>query len=84
MKAIERSNINPKQRDINFYLEKIGIERFNALEVFSTVGDIRPPYPYQWRATSVVFGDDKLEGIGKTPFEAIKRLYFGIKEIENG
>ena len=77
MKAIERSNINPKQRDINFYLEKIGIERFNALEVFSTVGDIRPPYPYQWVATSRIIpgDDDKFEGIGSSPLEAIRNLY---------
>lgn len=80
MKEIGRSSINPKQRDINFYLEKIGIERFGKLEVFSTAGDIRPPYPYQWRATSIVYGDDPFEGLGGTPFEAIKNLYKDMKE----
>ena len=75
MKEIERSNINTKQRNIDFYMEKIGIENFSKLEVFSTAGDIRPPYPYQWRATSVAYGDDGFEGIGRTPLEAIKNLY---------
>ena len=75
MKAIERSSINPKQRNINFYLEKIGVENLAKIEVFSTAGDIRPPYPYQWLVTSIPFGDDGYEGIGATPFEAIKNLY---------
>ena len=76
-----RSTINPKQRDINFYLESIGIENFKELNVFSTAGDIRPPYPFQWQATSIVFGDDSIEGIGSTPFEAIKKLYQEMRKI---
>ena len=75
-----RSNINPKQRNINFYLEKIGIDRFGKLEVFSTAGDIRPPYPFQWRATSIPYGDEPFEGLGATPFEAIKNLYKDMEE----
>ena len=75
-----RSNINPKQRNINFYLEKIGIENFKELKVFSTAGDIRPPYPYQWQALSISFGDDSFEGIGGTPLESIKALYQSMKK----
>jgi len=74
-----RSSINPKSRNINFYLEKIGIKNFHELKVFSTAGDIRPPYPYQWQATSIAFGDDGFEGIGATPFEAIRDLYKAMK-----
>ena len=76
-----RSSINPKQRNMDFYLEKIGIKRFGRLEVFSTAGDIRPPYPFQWRATSIFYADDCFEGIGSTPYQAVKNLY---KEMEEG
>jgi hypothetical protein len=79
MKSIERSNINQGARTIDFYLEKIGIERFGKLEVFSTAGDIRPPYPFQWVASSINFGDDCYEGVGATPFEAMKHLYRKMK-----
>ncbi len=65
---------------MDFYLEKIGIENIKTIEVFSTAGCIRPPYPYQWRIITIAFGDDGFEGIGKTPLEAIKNLY---KEIKN-
>lgn len=74
MKTVERSSIDTKARSIDYYLEIIGIERFGGLEVFTTAGDIRPPYPYQWHATSIPFGDDAFEGDGKTPFEAIRNL----------
>ncbi|MBW1812103.1 MAG: hypothetical protein JRJ39_00145 [Deltaproteobacteria bacterium] len=74
MKTIERSSISGKARSINYYLEIIGIERFGKIEVFSTAGDVRPPYPYQWRATSIVFGDDPFEGIGGTPLKALQAL----------
>ena len=80
MKEIERRTISEKSRSIDFYLEKIGIERFGKLEVFSTAGDIRPPYPYQWLATSISYGDDPYIGLGKSPFEAIRNLY---KEMKN-
>lgn len=79
-----RSSINPKQRSINFYLEKIGIEKFGSIEVFSTAGDIRPPYPYQWVATSIPYGDDGYEGVGATPFEAIRNLYQEMKNLPYG
>ena len=80
MKVIERSSISSKSRNINYYLEIIGIERFGKLEVFSTAGDITPPYPFQWQATSIGYGDDPFEGIGKTPLEAIRELARNMKE----
>ena len=80
MKEIERSSISYKARNINFYLERIGIERFGKLEVFTTAGDIMPPYPYQWRATSMPYGDDPFEGFGETPLEAMKNLYCVMKK----
>lgn len=79
-----RSSINPKQRNVDFYLEKIGIENFEKLEVFSTAGDYLPPYPFQWLATSIPFGDDGYEGIGRTPVEAIRNLYKIMKHKEFG
>lgn len=82
MRPIERSSINPKARNIDYYLEIIGIERFWTLEVYSTAGDIRPPYPYQWRAVSIPFGDDPCEGIGRTPLEAMRALAKDIKNLE--
>lgn len=78
-----RSSISPKQRNIDFYLESMGIENFKALEVYSTGGDWRPPYPFQWHALSIPFGDDSLEGIGKTPLEAMRNLYKEFKKFEN-
>ena len=52
---------NSKSRNEVFYLDKIkelGCE-FEKLEAFCTDGDIRPPYPYQWRATTkIIKGDD--------------------------
>lgn len=80
MKEIERRTISEKSRSIDFYLEKIGIERFGKLEVVSTAGDIRPPYPFQWLATSIPYGDDAYEGVGATPLEAIRNLYKTMKK----
>ena len=79
MREIERSNISVKARNISFYLEKIGIDRFGKLEVFSTGGD-RVSFPYQWLATSIPYGDCPFEGIGKTPLEAMRNLYHSMKE----
>lgn len=79
-----RANINPKSRNIDFYLEKIkdnfDIE-VDRLEVFSTAGDWLPIYPYQWLAkTKIREGEeDCYEGVGGTPFEAVKDLYYEIK-----
>ncbi len=84
-----RSTTNNKN-DISFYLEKIDeleysypfqkIE-FDCLRAFSTAGDILPPYPFQWVAyTKLREGDDDpFEGIGESPFEAVKNLYKNIK-----
>ena len=80
-----RSTISNKSRGINFYLEKIsdiGYE-VDCLNPYSTAGDILPPYPYQWQVkTKIKMGDDDaLEGIGETPLEAIRDLYFLIKKF---
>ena len=77
-----------KARDITFYLDemkKMGCE-LAKLEVFCTDGDIRPPYPYQWLATNKIRPgeDDPWEGIGSSPFEAVREPYLLIKsEWEN-
>ena len=81
MKFISQSRIIiQKPKSIDAYLEKIGIEQFGGLDVYSTAGDIRPLYPFQWIAKSIPFGDDPFEGIGGTPFEAIKELYKKMKD----
>ena len=77
---------NGKARNSTFYLDAIkalGIDReFAKLEAICTDGSIRPPYPYQWRATSTIRpgDDDPFEGIGETPLEALRNLY---KEMKN-
>ena len=79
---------NSKARNYTFYLDKIkelSIEReFAKLVVFCTDGDIRPPYPYQWLATSTLLSgdDDPFEGFGETPLEALKNLYLQMKEFK--
>ena len=69
---IIRSSV--KRKTIEYYLDRMG-KYFSKIEPFSTAGDIRPPYPYQWRAESICFGDDCFEGLGDSPLEAIKSLY---------
>ncbi len=74
-----------KARDLTFYLDRIkeeGLE-FSKLEAFCTDGDIRPPYPYQWVATAKIRAgeDDPIEGVGKSPIEAVRNLYKNIKEL---
>ena len=69
---------SPKSHSFDSYLDKIkklGFE-FDVLRAYSTAGDIRPPYPYQWQATTKPISgyDDVPEGLGGTPFEAIKDL----------
>jgi len=79
---------NPKARNFTFYLDAIkalDIDReFSRLEVFCTDGDIRPPYPYQWRAISTMLSgdDDPFEGLGETPLEALRNLYKEMKEFK--
>lgn len=72
-----------KARDFTFFLDeikKMGCE-FEKLEAVCTDGDIRPPYPYQWRATTKyrVGEDDPHEGLGSVPIEAIHELYKSVK-----
>jgi hypothetical protein len=72
-----------KARGFTFYLDKIkelGLE-FDKLEAFCTDGDIRPPYPYQWRATTKVRPgeDDPFEGIASEPLEALHLLWKQVK-----
>ncbi len=80
-----RSTISSKSRNIDFYLEKISDIGFevDCLKLFTTAGDIRPPYPYQWQAiTKLRFGDDDvLDNVGETPLKAVKNLYIYIKGI---
>lgn len=61
-------------------IRKMGWE-FDKLQAFSTAGDIRPPYPYQWQATTklLVGEDDVCEGIGGSPLEAVRNLYKNVK-----
>lgn len=74
---------NTKARNEVFYLDRIrelGGE-FDKLEAFCTDGDIRPPYPYQWRATAKVIegDDDQCEGLGARPLEALRELHRSVK-----
>ena len=74
---------NPKNRNEVFYLDRIkelGCE-FDKLEAFCTDGDIRPPYPYQWRATTKIIegADDPFEGLGDTPIKALRELTNEVK-----
>jgi len=76
---------NSKSRSYTFYLDKIkeiNNREFDKLEAFCTDGDIGPPYPYQWKATSnmLVGDDDPFEGLGRSPLEAIRNLYFELRE----
>ena len=76
---------NGKARSYTFYIDAIkalDIDReFAKLEASCTDGDIKPPYPYQWRATStmVVGEDDPYEGLGGSPLEALRNLYKAMK-----
>lgn len=67
-------------RGVDFYLEKIrllGWVEFDYIDVVSTAGDIRPPYPFQFFAyTKRRPGeDDPFEGKGASLFEAVRNLY---------
>ncbi len=79
---------SPKSRNYTFYLDaikKLEVNReFSKLEAFCTDGDIRPPYPYQWRAVSTLISgdDDPFEGLGETPLKALRNLYFEMKNFK--
>ena len=74
---------NTKVRNEVFYLDSIKAHggEFEKLEAFCTDGDIRPPYPYQWRATAKLLegDDDQCEGLGGRPLEALRELYRSVK-----
>jgi hypothetical protein len=77
-----------KARDITFYLDQIRQKyelEFDKLEAICADGYIKPPYPYQWRATTKirVGEDDPFEGLGGSPFEAIKELWNHIKYVSS-
>ena len=72
-----------KAHSYTFYLDRIkelGGE-FEKLEAICTDGNIRPPYPYQWRATTKIIkgDDDACEGIAGSPLEALRGLYEDFK-----
>lgn len=76
-----------RSHSYEFYLDRIrelGGE-FEKLEAFCTDGDIRPPFPYQWRATTkIIQGDDDLcEGLGSSPLEALRELHKDFKARMN-
>ncbi len=73
-----------KAHSYTFYLDEIkelGGE-FEKLEAICTDGGFRPPYPYQWRATTKIIkgDDDPCEGLGGSPLEALRHLYKSFKE----
>ena len=83
----EKGRTSKKSHSLTSYLDAIkelGMKReFAKLEAICTDGDIRPPYPYQWRATSTMIpgDDDPFEGLGETPIEAIRNLYNQMREF---
>lgn len=79
IKEIDRSTIKLTP-SVNFYLESVW-DCFDRIVPYTTSGDIRPPYPFQWIAYSKVFegDDDPYMGVGSTPFEALKDLYQQLK-----
>lgn len=79
---IDESRTSSKSRNLNYYLYLIE-PYFDRLEVYSTEGDYRTPYPYQWIALSKVISgtDAEFDGKGGTPLEAVRDLYQNIKTI---
>lgn len=85
---LSEAHRKPKARGFAFYLDelkKLDLE-FDKLEAFCTDGDIRPPYPYQWRATTKVrLGeDDGFEGIAGEPLDALHDCWKQAKLDELG
>lgn len=68
----------------DYYLDKIWDAElgFDKLEAICTDGDIKPPYRYQWRATTKIpkGADDPFEGLGDTPLNALKALLKAIQD----
>lgn len=82
----ERSIV--KRNTIDWYLEKIeelGWIEFDCIKVFCTFGSPRPPYAHQFiaycKARSGI-DDEPWDGVGGTPFEAVRDLYKSLKEAE--
>lgn len=50
---------------------------FDKFEIYSTEGDYRTPYPFQWWAFSKVLdgNEDRYEAKGGSPLEAIEELF---------
>lgn len=77
-----------KARSFTFYLDAIKAlnmgREFSRLEAVCTDGDIRPPYPYQWKATSTLIpgDDDPFEGLAGSPLEAVHILYLQMKNFK--
>ena len=73
-----RSTISPKSRGVNYYLECIRLTgwELDSIKVFSTAGDIYPPYPFQFVAIGKLRegDDDPPEGVGGTITEALRKL----------
>jgi len=81
-----RGNIRPFT--IDDYIERINdleFVEFDKLVPWTTAGDWRPPYAYQWIASTKIRDgdDDPYEGAGGTPHEAVRDLWKGLKKIQN-
>lgn len=78
--------VNPKNRNIDFYLEEISDMEFEVdyIKPHSTAGDITPLGLYQWQALTVLKDgdDDVYDGLGWTPLKAVKDLYKLIKKCK--
>lgn len=68
-----------KGSGIDYFLERLRVNGVvvSRMEIISTAGDIRPPYPFQFIAVAELRpGDeDPLDGLGGTPYEAVKNLW---------
>jgi hypothetical protein len=84
-----RSNVGASTRGIDFYLEKlrVGGVLVENIDVISTAGDIRPPYPFQFQAVAKIrptIEEDCLIGIGGTPLDAVRDMYKQFKDEGKG
>lgn len=75
-----------KSQTIAWWLEKIerlGWIEFDNLKSYTTEG-AREEHPYQWIATTKVRpgDDDPFEGIGWSPYDAVRNLYYVLKDAE--
>lgn len=77
---INETNISPKARTLDYYMYLLE-PYFDRFEIYSSDGELRPAYKYQWHALAkpFEFDDDAYSGIGATPLEAIRNLYNSMK-----